>query len=119
MSHLWKRTLIALTLVTLTGCGLSELPDGKEGYVGSWLGETTILFITHDAGVDYTRGDSNSSTHISGQIVRFEDDDFVVYAVMNFSFDVTEPPHVVEITDGNDSVAKRHMTVNGEDVTAR
>jgi hypothetical protein len=108
MPRLWNRIFVAFIFLAATGCGLSELPEGKENYAGFWSGPTIGIEITPDATVDYTRGSFDSQTSISGGIVRFEDDDFVVYAVMNFSFDVSEPPHDVD--------GEEHMTINGEDL---
>jgi hypothetical protein len=104
MCQQWVRPFALFAALTSTACGRSELPEGKEDYAGGWGGATIGLVITENASVDYVRG----GTSISGSIVRFEDDDFVVYAVMNFLFDVTKPPHDVD--------GEQHMTVNGEDL---
>ncbi|HEY4220501.1 MAG TPA: hypothetical protein VGO62_04145 [Myxococcota bacterium] len=100
-----------MVLVAIAGCGgLTALPPDKQDYAGFWVGPTISLTIGQDAEVEYARDSAGGSTSISGQIERFDGDNFVVYAVMNFSFKVTAPPHV----DARDGLT--HMSINGEDV---
>ncbi len=108
-----RRTQLAAVVgcaAALSGCGLDALPDDKADYAGSWTGETIELQIGSDASVDYQRNTMESSSSISGKIQRFEGDDFVVYAVFNFSFDVGETPH-------EDAEGVLRMTVNGEELS--
>ena len=100
--------LVALAL-SMLGCGMDALPEDKADYAGFWTGSTINLQIAPDASVDYARSTIDSSTSVNGKIVRFEGDDFVVYAVLNLSFDVSDPPH--------DEEGVMHMTVNGEDLS--
>lgn len=111
MSATWCRVpgVVVVGALALAGCGLDELPADKADYAGFWSGPTIALQITPDAMVDYQRNSAGSSTSVSGKIERFEGDDFVVYAVFNLSFDVSDPPH--------DEEGVQHMTVNGEDLS--
>jgi len=90
-----KFLLSIIILILLTGCA-NPLPESRLNYVGDWQSKEMRLLILADGSVSYKRIKKGGSNTINMPLKEFADDDFVVgIGFLSTTFDVSEPPHVV------------------------
>ena len=93
-----KLTTILILLIILTACA-EPLPQERLDYVGNWVSDEMGLLILKDGSVAYKRIKGGTTVSVNGPIKEFVSDDFVVgFAWFTTTFEVSEPPHLV---DGN------------------
>lgn len=104
-----KYIVLIAILLLLTGCA-EPLPEDRLDYVGEWQSREMGLLILADGTVSYKRLKNGGSTSVNGPLKEFVGDDFVVGILfMTTTFEVSDPPHVV------DGLWK--MTVDGVQLT--
>ncbi|WP_020407963.1 hypothetical protein [Hahella ganghwensis] len=90
--------IICLTLLILLLAGCSDpLPQNRLNYAGEWQSKEMYLLIQNDGTVSYQRLKNGGSVSINGPLQEFKGDNFEVgFGPFSTTFEVSEPPHLVE-----------------------
>ncbi len=83
------------------------VPDDKQAYIGTWIGEGTTFSLTRDGGIAYITLSGKGRYSFNGPLREISDQQLVagLWFVKN-TFTINEPPHQ---EDG-----EWYMTLNGK-----
>ena len=91
-----RMMLVAMLGLLITACS-KPLPEDRRHYAGEWRADNMYLLIEPGGRVVYERVKGGSSSSVNAPIKEFVGDDFVVgVAFATTTFEVSEPPRLVE-----------------------
>ena len=92
-----RRTFFGLVFALMLIACAQPVPPDKSSYVGEWKSKEMYLLILQDGSVKYERLKSGSTTRITGPLMAFQGDSFIVgFSFIKTTFVVTRPPYEEE-----------------------